>query len=181
MKAILSLAVVSVAVFWCAVGVRSHLEFRRTQALRSIRPMFALNGVVVRLDQHVQPALMRGNEKTRYLLLTSSDRCQFSRAAVSAWSEMLRRIQFAADDRVVLLSVSGKEIPNQLYSIASKRARTERAMVTDAIAFSQETGIGVTPVTAVLDSSFSIRLISSRITSVYLDEVYRFVIGYRVS
>lgn len=171
-------SIVSVAFFWAAFGLRGYLHAKRDETLRRIRPMFALSGVTVRLDRHVKPTYYPSGTRDRYLLVMSSDRCPYSQAAVDYWLAMLRDLPFGANDEVLLLSASGTVIPSRLAAALKNRRIEFRIFeVNDPLGFAQETGLGVTPLVAVLDSRRSIRIVSSRLTPSLQSEVRRYFSG----
>ena len=84
--------------FWFVRSANVDLRARWTrQIVETSRPA-VLNGLEVRLDRHLEPAVRTTGGRGRYLVLISSDQCPYSLAEVDRWRELLARVPFGPDD-----------------------------------------------------------------------------------
>jgi poly-gamma-glutamate capsule biosynthesis protein CapA/YwtB (metallophosphatase superfamily) len=92
--------------------------------------------------------------------MVSADTCQLARKVASLWGELIASLSFASEDRVVVVSLRGNEIPQLLSKSARERlVAFSPVTVTDLAAFTLSTGIQATPGTFALDEDLRIRWI----------------------
>ena len=158
--------------FWFVRSANVDLRARWTrQIVETSRPA-VLNGLEVRLDRHLEPAVRTTGGRGRYLVLISSDQCPYSLAEVDRWRELLARVPFGPDDTVIHMSVSGTGVAGELADM--EHVPFQFLQFTDYAAFAQETGLAWTPGVAVLDARFRLRLASSRVTPTVAKHVANF-------
>jgi hypothetical protein len=121
-------------------------------------------------DGWLQPPIERGDG--RYLVIVTSDVCQFSQAQLTKWVVLMKTLPFAPQDQVLVISTSGDEIARALAATAAEiGVHFSAHHVRQLAGFGQETGIAWTPETLALDSQFRIRLSSENVTAVFREEL----------
>jgi hypothetical protein len=161
-------------VFWTAYFVHAQLSACIARARAGAQIPFVLNGLELKLDRFVRPALFPNANSRWYLLLFVSDRCPHSHDELATWKRLLRETPFTRDDMVIIISSHGGAIGKSLEDVAIERHVPHVvAVITDVLAFGIETGLVGTPTTAILDRRFRLRLVAERVTPTVADEIIR--------
>lgn len=153
-----------VVLFWFAYGANQALGNRWGAYLRQPSRPPLLNGLELPTSFFKErPALSSAD--ARYLLLISSDTCQYSEAESRNWISFLREATFRPTDRVWLITTNGARIPQKVQLVLKERGIShEIIQVADQTAFTQGTGIAWTPATVLLDSNFAVRLSAEQLS-----------------
>lgn len=167
-----TLALGLIASFWSVRSAHVDLRARWTRHMQETTRPAVLNGLEVRLDRHLEPAVQTAGPHGRYLVLISSDHCPYSLAEVDGWRELLGRVPFRSDDAVIHMSVSGTGVASALADM--EHVPLQFLQFTDYAAFAEETGLASTPAVVLLDARFRLRLASSRITPTVAKHVVNF-------
>jgi hypothetical protein len=166
--------------FWGAKALNSLLLHEYREALLVYRKPMFLNGLQLTIPgDTVTPSVFLPpsdmHPRSRYLLFLSSDECDASRRQERSWMELMTRVPFEVDDRILVLSTAGGAISQRLADAAVARGVAVRlGMVNDVAGFSQATGLSWTPAVAVLDHALRVRLASPSATAVFVDQVHEF-------
>jgi hypothetical protein len=154
------LTAVIACLYWAALFTEQRLAARDAPSLI----VFPVNGLRIDLDSGSffggpgHPP--RRSTPGRTLLLVSADTCQLARKVAPLWGELIASLPFAPEDRVVVVSLRGNEIPQLLSKSARERLVAFRPVtVTDLTAFTLSTGIQATPGTFALDQDLRVRWI----------------------
>lgn len=142
--------------------------------LRATKRLPVLNGLEIGFDRHFLP-VPEGLPSSKYLVLIVSDSCRFSAAQMKVWATVLTRIHFTADDRLILVGTHGTGLVNTLAMQArAQNLVVQQTSITSVPRFAQETGIGWTPETLVLDENRRVRIASEVVTPIVFDEIMKF-------
>jgi hypothetical protein len=172
---LLIFALLVVLAFWCSYFARRQLARMSREALRAHPRTFLLSGLLFRFDGNVNGTLPTGNAHSRFLVLISSDECQFSRDEAAAWIRLIRTISFKNSDAVVILTMSGTSVPSQVAEALRAQGVSYHVLsVANESRFAQETGVAWTPESIVLDSDHRVRLSAERVTRAFAKQVQDF-------
>lgn len=164
-----------IAFFWLSYWANSTVR-ERARSIRQVnQPPILLSGIEIRLDRFVAPPVMASHRSDSWtLVLVCSDLCPQSQAEVPAWMRLLDAVSWGDDDRLVVLTAHGRQIPDQLLSGSRVRSiRHEIVRVTDVMSFRARTGIGWTPATLALDGAMRVRAVTERLTPMAADHLIR--------
>jgi hypothetical protein len=156
---------VQICLFWLASAHMKHVLAETTAQLAESQPL-VLAGVTIRFERVT--AQLAGSARLndsafvkRYLLFVSADNCAPSRRIAPAWRELLDRVTFRPDDRVVLVTFGGTQNFTEMVPVLERRGiRYVVAEATSVPEFAMQTGVRATPFLAVLDHDHHLELSS---------------------
>lgn len=154
-KCLMAAALALVVAFWTAFGIEAWSRSAlRAQLERYPVPM-VLVGLPIDIGP-VAPLVAQSLTLDPFLLIVVSDECGFCRAAVPQWTRQFRAPNFPADLAVVVVSVQGDQLAEDLDR--ARRSAGLRGVALplrpgEAKIFAARSGVLWTPALIVLDRS----------------------------
>ena len=170
--------VIIIGLFWGLYGLASYGEWR-VRSLLSTEKAVPLNGMRLNLSRYVSDddGLVGAD---RYLVIVSKDSCTPCQREMPKRVEVLANAEMTPNDRIVLLSTGGLELPTQISAVAARKGIPATPVLLDSTdELKAETGIAWTPHVLILDKEWRIRFSVPRLDNAAASAIVRYFSGPR--